>query len=252
MNPVKILIIEDDAEIRNNIEEILKENGYCVESAADGDEGIARAKSYLPDLIICDIMMPGKDGYEVLEKMQLEKETRSTPFIFLTAKTERENIRRGMQLGADDYLFKPFKIDEVLTAVDSRLKRIKIFKYALPEKLIEGYGTKTEENDKLYVQTLGSPLIITVKNMVYIKAENQYTLVGMNSKKTILVRRSLTEWMKILPDNKFIRIHRSAAVNTDYIDRIEKGKNSAFQIYLRDTEASFPVSKRYSSQLRRM
>jgi len=118
-----ILVVEDDALIRNNLVELLGEVGYHVFSADNGQDGIALAKARLPNLVICDIMLPKQDGYAVLRALRDEPATAALPLIFLTAKSERAEVRLGMNLGADDYLTKPFAISEVLDAVSTRLRR---------------------------------------------------------------------------------------------------------------------------------
>ncbi len=121
----KILLIEDEFPIRTNLEEVLTEEGFQVISAADGKEGIALAQSHLPDLIICDIMMPEMDGYQVLSYLQSQPATVNIPLIFLTAKAERQDQRAAMELGADDYITKPCSSHELFGAVTSRLKKQK-------------------------------------------------------------------------------------------------------------------------------
>ncbi len=123
----KILIIEDADPLRNDVIEMLTFEGFDVRGAADGHEGVDEAQKYHPDLIICDIMMPGMDGYEVLSALQKDIETRTIPFIFLTAKTDRADMRYGMGLGADDYLTKPFMANELLETIHARLQRHVVF-----------------------------------------------------------------------------------------------------------------------------
>lgn len=124
----KILLIEDNEEIRENTAEILELSSYKVIKAENGKEGVEKAIEFLPDLIICDIMMPVLDGFGVLHAIQKNEKIKNTPFIFLTAKTERMDFRKGMELGADDYITKPFSGTELLTAVDSRLKKLEQLK----------------------------------------------------------------------------------------------------------------------------
>lgn len=119
----KILLIEDNAEIRENTGEILSLANYRVISAENGKVGVEMAQKEKPDLIICDIMMPELDGYGVLHILSKKEETASIPFIFLTAKTEKTDIRKGMNLGADDYLTKPFDDTDLLNAVEARLRK---------------------------------------------------------------------------------------------------------------------------------
>jgi len=119
----KILVIEDDQIMRENIAELLELDGYKVTVANNGKEGVKKAKDLLPDLIVCDIKMPVLDGFGVIHILQKTPETAGIPFIFLTAKTERKDLRKGMEMGADDYLAKPFEDTELLNAVETRLKK---------------------------------------------------------------------------------------------------------------------------------
>lgn len=121
----KIAVIEDNNEMRENIEEILLLADYEVVTAENGKEGIELVKQEKPDLIICDIMMPEMDGYGVLYYLRKIPETSAIPFILLTAKTERLDMRKGMNLGADDYISKPFEETELLKAIESQLNKRK-------------------------------------------------------------------------------------------------------------------------------
>ncbi|MFI5218718.1 MAG: response regulator [Bacteroidia bacterium] len=119
-----ILLIEDNKEVRENTAEILELAGYKVATATDGKKGVEQVNKKKPDLIICDIMMPVLDGYGVLHLLSKNSETANIPFIFLTAKAERSDLRKGMEMGADDYITKPFDKIELLNAVESRLKKL--------------------------------------------------------------------------------------------------------------------------------
>lgn len=124
----KILLIEDNKDMRENTAEILALSNFEVHTADNGKEGVDKAKRLMPDLIICDIMMPELDGYGVLHILGKNPETAKIPFIFLTAKVDKEDIRKGMNMGADDYLTKPFSDVELLNAVEVRLKKAEIIK----------------------------------------------------------------------------------------------------------------------------
>ncbi len=124
----KVLFIEDDTVVRENTAELLELSDYEVITAANGKTGVTLAKKELPDIIICDIMMPELDGYGVLKALSEEPSTQHIPFIFLSAKTEHKDIRHGMDLGADDYLTKPFEEEELLSAIESRLAKVAILK----------------------------------------------------------------------------------------------------------------------------
>ena len=123
-----ILLIEDNLEIRENAAEILELANYNVVTAENGKIGIEKANEIVPDVIICDIMMPILDGYGVLHLLNKNEKLKDIPFVFLTAKTERQDFRKGMEMGADDYITKPFAELELLNAIEQRIKKINILK----------------------------------------------------------------------------------------------------------------------------
>ena len=149
-----ILLIEDNKDVRENTAEILELANYKVIQAENGKIGVEEAQKNKPDLIICDIMMPVLDGYGVIHLLNKNTETASIPFIFLTAKSERLDFRKGMEMGADDYISKPFDDIELLNAVESRLKKNEILKAEF-SKNVEGLDKffndvrKTDELKKL-------------------------------------------------------------------------------------------------------
>lgn len=254
MKKNRVLIIEDDKDVRENIHTLLYEEGYEVYSCESGEKGIEFAKEYLPNIIVCDILMNGMDGYTVLTELSKFKKTRPIPFIYLTAKVERDDIRKGMQLGADDYLFKPFKSDELLQSIKARLKK----REALKAESIQDAVKKKKNSqatysidDKIFLNISGKPHIVAIKDIVYIAAENQYTSIKTVEGKSILVRKSISAWELILPPKIFLRIHRATIINTDHISKMEKWYNSSFLVYLKEIKEPFVISKRYSTQLRR-
>ncbi len=139
----KLLVIDDHDDIRENIAEILGLAGYEVITAENGKRGVEKALKEHPELVICDIMMPELDGYGVLHLLRKNAATENVPFIFLTARTERQDFRKGMEMGADDYITKPFDDIELLNAIEIRLKKYDILqgKYADDEKGVSGLIT---------------------------------------------------------------------------------------------------------------
>jgi DNA-binding response OmpR family regulator len=119
----KILVIEDEPEMRRNITTLLRYYDYEPVAAANGREGVEAARWEQPDLILCDVTMPELDGYRVLQALQSDASLARTPFIFLTAKGEKNDLRSGMDLGADDYLTKPVANAELVRAIEARLRR---------------------------------------------------------------------------------------------------------------------------------
>ncbi|MBK9282951.1 MAG: response regulator [Sphingobacteriaceae bacterium] len=140
----KILLIEDNKEMRENTAEILEFSKYNVVTAENGKIGVELAQKDKPDLIICDIMMPVLDGYGVLHLLSKNKETANIPFIFLSAKAERSDFRKGMEMGADDYVTKPFDDIELLNAIESRIKKAELLKQEYSNTL-EGFDSFIKE-----------------------------------------------------------------------------------------------------------
>ena len=146
----KLLLIEDDATVRENTAELLELSDYEVITASNGKLGIEKAREKHPDIIVCDIMMPETDGYGVLTALSKDPKTLDIPFIFLSAKTEHRDIRKGMDLGADDYLTKPFEEEELLSAIESRLAKVAILKsHQAPEEPVTVQEEKLKDLDDL-------------------------------------------------------------------------------------------------------
>ncbi len=118
-----ILLIDDDTRLLNPIVAFLERKGYTVWSADDGHVGSTLAKQHQPDVVVCDVMMPTMDGFEVYRSLQADPGTQSIPFIMMSALTEKEDVRRGMAIGSDDYLMKPFTMDELVESIEARLHR---------------------------------------------------------------------------------------------------------------------------------
>ena len=142
------MIIEDNKDIRENTAEIMELAGYKSFTAENGKKGVEVALNERPDIIVCDIMMPELDGYGVLHLLKKNPETQEIPFIFLTAKTERSDLRKGMEMGADDFITKPFEEIELLNAVEIRLKKTEVLnqKYSLSPQGINQFRKDVKDS----------------------------------------------------------------------------------------------------------
>lgn len=173
----KVLYIEDDPILRENTAELLELSGFNVITAPNGKIGIDKAKNELPDIILCDIMMLGIDGYGVLKELSKDKHTKFIPFIFLSAKTERQDIRKGMDLGADDYITKPFTEEELVSAINSRIAKADI--------LNEEQGNMHHDSDidevdeirnlkelKEYINDNGEEFVYNLGDCIYREGKN--------------------------------------------------------------------------------
>jgi serine/threonine protein kinase len=153
---LKILIVEDEADIRENLALLLRMEGFDPLEAGNGVTGLALARQVLPDLILSDVLMPELDGYGFLEALRADAVTASIPFIFLTGKTDRAQRRRGMNLGADDYLGKPFTRDEILDAINARMKRVQVLEKTGPKASAKSTGLPPEIKGYRMLRRLGA------------------------------------------------------------------------------------------------
>ena len=155
----KILVIEDESVLRLNLARALRLEKFEPLTAANGREGIELARRELPDLILCDILMPELNGWRVLEEIRADPATTRIPFIFLTAKGDLPDLRAGMNLGADDYLVKPVHLDELLAAIEARLERVQQFAAGDVDfssaKPLEALGLSSREAEILLLVTRG-------------------------------------------------------------------------------------------------
>jgi two-component system sensor histidine kinase/response regulator len=218
----KILIIEDEHTIRENLCDLMRAENFQVVEAENGQIGIQLAREELPHLIICDVMMPELDGYNVLSEIRLYSSTQLIPFIFLTAKSDRNDLRLGMDLGADDYLMKPFTKDELLSAVTTRLakqtvienecqKKLEILRSSLTRSLPREFGnplTQISSLSRLAIEEyeeLESDQILSILEEVYAFSEvlhrpnrnvllySQLLRIGTDPEKVIALRNSRDE-----------------------------------------------------------
>lgn len=189
-----ILLIEDNDLIRENTAEILELAGYAVFTAENGKVGVEKALATRPDLVVCDIMMPVLDGYGALHIFNQNPKLAGIPFIFLTAKTERADLRRGMELGADDYLTKPFEETELLNAISSRLNRVRQLRpdYDLraPEALSEFLDDARAAGQLTDLTTDRRPHTLRRKQEVYSEGDAPTRLYFVQGGRVKTIKRS--------------------------------------------------------------
>ncbi len=184
MSRRRILVIEDNTEMRENISEMLELANYDVRTAENGKLGVAATKEFKPELILCDVMMPELDGYGVLHMLGNDPTTMGIPFVFLTAKTELADLRKGMSMGADDYLTKPFEEMDLLNAIEVRLKKSDALK-AEHERSIDGIEKFLDQVSGDWKQVLESSKNRRVrkydtKEYAYREGDSAYFLLFLN------------------------------------------------------------------------
>lgn len=195
----RILLIEDDVVVRENTAEILRFSDYEVLTAPNGKRGVILAKKEFPDIIICDIMMPKLDGYGVLQVLSNDEKLKDIPFIFLSAKANHEDIRKGMNLGADDFLTKPFEESELLTAIATRLQKAKIYKNKPSQDLISiSYEQLNGSGNSMYSFV---KMFRENKSQLFKKGENIYC-EGNSSKYIFLIKEGSVKTYKTTKEGK--------------------------------------------------
>lgn len=249
----KILAIDDDKDILKTLVQLLKLIGYIVVSTDNGVEAIELAKKELPDLIICDIALPVVDGYSILKTLGQNEQTASIPFIFLTAKTEVKDIRKGMEAGADDYILKPFTMEELITSINLRFEKLDRIKSNYEELEHAQHSNKKLKRDSHIVLIVNNqPETVVVENIKIITSSDQYSNVQTINNKKLLVRKSLNDWEACLPEDLFLRIHRSTIINLNFVEKFEKWFNGGFLAFIKDSKEPLEVSRRYGQKLKTM
>ena len=262
----KILLLEDNLPLAQNIKALLESEGFDVFHVANSEDAFYIIENEIIDLILCDIMLPGIDGYEFLKIIREKLNINTPPFIFITAKSRRVDQRKCMELGADDFISKPFTIDELINAINVQLKKreilieqsdnsnnSEILNY-VEEKTLGTSKIKEQKlqyNGYLFIDEKDEQGYFPLNKLVYIKSMKDYTQLIFNNSKKILVRKTLTHWEKTLPIVYFVRIHRQTIINLEYLDRLEKDINYTYKVYLKTIEEPLKISQRYSRKLRK-
>ena len=259
----KILIIEDDTIMRENTAEIIELAGFDVSTAADGKEGVIKAREVIPDLIICDVMMPKLDGHGVLHILSQDENLRSVPFIFVTAKTEKADIRKGMALGADDYITKPFDDMELIEAINARLKRARIRaeEFGIDEVDLKKIFDEAKENFGLQeLSEYSAPVQYQKKQVIYNEGDMPEYLYFIHEGK-VKVSRMHNDGKEYVTDvyNKGdffghaqMLEHRAYCESAIVLEKAQISKihkNDFFSLLLKNSDISFAFIKLLSQNV---
>jgi len=250
---IKILIIEDDEYVRLSLQDLLEENEFEVIAVSNGFQGVETARTLLPDLIICDIMMPGLDGLQVLRILSQNIKTAVIPFVFLTALSEMSDLRKAMALGANDYIIKPYDAPALLDTIKTRLKKVEAFKNSVQKRNFNRRGGKIHESpskDLLFLENQNDAGFYKIEEIIYIKAENVCSRVFTKDLKNIIIRRTLKQWQDILPGN-FLRIRRSVIININYAAKTEKISSRMYKVTMQNTGEEFSIGQNYIHQIKK-
>ena len=262
----KILIIEDNYDLAQNTLLFLKENGYDVLVCPNGKEGLKVMLNYQPDLILCDIMLPDINGYKILSEIKKLENPIPPIVIFITAKTQRDDIRKGMTLGADDYITKPFTFDELLRSIEVQFKKrnkiLQLIEKDFPPKIMIGQNVQKNilddtnkslaYNGHIFIDVKKNPSYYPVKDLLIIKSMKDYTILIFTDGKKYIIRKLMKYWEKYLPNKEFIRIHRQTIINLNYIEKIERLSSNRFSISLKNYQNKVGASQRYGKRIKKI
>jgi len=254
----RILLIEDNVEMAGNFSLLLEDRGFVVYCAHSGTEGLKLFSEIKIDLILCDIMLPDINGYKILLEMNKLKKKELPVFIFITAKTQRQDFRKGMEIGADDYLTKPFTFEELLTAINVQFEKRKNLKgqISVKDDYIETVNDNLEKvlnyNDYFFFDDKKNPGFYPVNSIILIKSLKDYSQITLSGVKKLLMRKPMKYWDSKLPSQKFCRVHKQAIINLDFIEKVEPISSNRYSIKLTSCNGKIEVSQRYSKKLNKM
>lgn len=264
----KVLIIEDNVDLADNIFLLLKELGYDSICAHNGDRGLKMIIEEKPDIILCDIMLPDISGYKLLSELKKLEGKIMPIFIYLTAKTQRDDLRKGMTIGADDYITKPFTNDELLKAINTQLRkrskilvslnslsdnnRGNIITAQKSNKRNDTIQTELKYDDHIFINDRKNPGFYFVKDILFIKSLKDYTRIYLTENKRFLMRKPMIYWVKTLPADQFLRIHRQTLINLNFIEKIEPLSSNRFSIFMKSISKKLEVSQRYSHKIKKI
>lgn len=213
----KILVVEDNELLRENIVEILQFEGFDVFEAEDGKHGVNRALEINPDLIVSDVNMPGQDGFEMLEELRSHQSTKITPFIFLTVKNSMRDLRDGMNLGADDYITKPFDMEDLISAVKKRLS----MRTEIVAKEVDKYDKLQESVGSVINSVIDEPLKSIERLSSILESESESLKPADVSEISKILCQSAS---KLRNEITHILFYQKAAILKDKSDELAKYK----------------------------
>ncbi len=241
----KLLIIEDEKDIRDALQDILELAGYSVIVAKNGREGYDIIIDKRPDLVLCDINMPGLSGFELLETINGRlKDEIIPPFLFLTARAEKQDIRQGMSLGADDYILKPFDHTDVLQVIRLRLGLRKKLLTAREES--DSQTPATAIFEKIALPCEDGLELVSFENIIKCQADRAYCTFHLTQNRKILVSKPMKEFEEILIKKNFLKVHKSTIININFAKKFVRGKNGYL---IMSDDSTVPVSVRKRDEL---
>ncbi len=237
VSPLTSIIVDDEWLVREELKTLLADYPAIkvAGEAANVPQAIELVKSHAPDVIFLDIQMPGASGFELLEQAEI-----NAKIIFVTAYDQY--ALKAFEVNALDYLLKPIQKERLARTIQRLLGA---------EAPSARSSQKLSYDDVVYVLVNGSLKFIKLPLLRCIVAEGNYSYIYYKGRRKDLVTKTLQEWEEILPQDYFVRIHRSTIVNFEYVEQVKKCRNYTHLVYVRDIEKPFVMSRRYAARLRK-
>jgi len=249
----KILLIQRDHDRDSEFQEVLETAGYGTYIAAGDSDGLKIAERYSVDAIVCEL-----DDFErelkIIKTLNQNPVTEYIPLLLLTSTGLLAHIRAAMELGADDVLVKPFNNESLLRSIKIRLRKIDTLTEKLTEKIIStesAFSEHQKKTDHILVKIGKKLKIVEYSSIVCITALKEYSKIIVEDRSKIVVRKSIRNWVEILPSKNFLRIHRATIINMTFLDKIEKNGSRGYCVYLKNIPDAFPMSQRYGNLMRK-
>jgi two-component system LytT family response regulator len=247
----KVLIIEDKNDNLNIIESVFDNQDFTIHYSHDKKDGVEIAFYYVPDLIL--FHFSGQQDVAHVRKLLRNDATSAIPLIIISSSPAFEEQRMLMEIGVEDYLPESFIRSSLLKTIETRFEKVRKLRQNLSEQLnsFEKDGTPEKQKDHLLVK-LGTKLkIIKFNDIICITALKEYTKIKTNDNSDVLVRKSMRNWIDILPPKSFLRIHRGTIINLSYIDKINQTGVRTYTVSLKGITSVFDFSYRYANIMRR-
>jgi len=237
---LRVLVVEDEPLLSEMITKSLKLEGYLVESAGTGEDGLKKVKELNPDLVLLDVLLPKIDGWEVLTRLRDDPKSRDLPIIMLTALADEKSKVQGLRGGADDYVTKPFSALELMARVEAVLKRTE----RVPYRETTRPQIPARKGDKIY--------LVNVDDINFINIQREYAYLHTDNDR-FLTNHTLAELERMLDPLKFFRAHRGYIVNLQKVKAITREGTSSYELTMNDPgQSKIPMSRRQSSELKKI
>lgn len=251
----KILILYNNNSSVIELNNSLSAEGFNTYLADDVKNGIEIAKLYSPDIIVCEYSQNGgKAGEEVVGELYLIGREKLIPIFYVSHTPSFEEMRKIISAGADDYFPHPYEPHELIKALKQRLEKYDAIKHkyeSINKQTLDPPTDEPLDRDHILVN-IGTKLrLVKFDDIICLTAEKEYSKITTSDEKRFIIRKSLRKWEEILPENLFIKIHRSTIINISYIDRVENLKDPSPTVYMKRIEKPFSISQRNAHVFKR-